>query len=203
MKERLSITKCLGKNYFLFLLLLFVIVFLSFLFLHNNPLFFSMMTEEYVAIEEGEIKYESFTSSDNVEKINVSELNTGSWAWPTIDGCYISQGYLGNSHDAIDIAGCAYNSAIYAANSGVVETVSTKKDNGLYIIIRHSNGYRTLYCHLASVTVSAGQTVSRGQVIAGMGRSGRATGVHLHFALWKGYPYSWGSKHMDPWQLYR
>jgi len=57
-----------------------------------------------------------------------------------------------------------------------------------------------MYAHLASVNVSVGQRVSKGQVIAGMGRSGLATGVHLHFSLWNAYPYK--GRSLNPFSLY-
>lgn len=128
-------------------------------------------------------------------------VNTGtSYAFPTVSNYYISQGYRGTAHDGVDIAGCPYNSSIFAVNDGEVVTVSRKWDNGLYVVIRHDNGYYTMYAHLASVSVSVGQRVSKGQVIAGMGKSGLATGVHLHFSLWNGYPYK--SSSLNPFSLY-
>ena len=48
---------------------------------------------------------------------------------------------------------------------------------------------------LAGFSVSEGQTVTKGQVIGTMGRTGFATGVHLHFAIWSGYPYRGGRVH--------
>ena len=97
-------------------------------------------------------------------------------------------------------AGCPYNSSIFAVTDGEVVTVSRKWDNGLYIVIRHDNGYYTMYAHLASASVSVGQRVSKGQVIGGMGRSGLATGVHLHFSLWNNYPYRGSS--LNPFSLF-
>lgn len=128
-----------------------------------------------------------------------SPAPTTSPAWPTGSCGYISNNFA-SYHDGIDIAGCPYNSNIYAAMSGTVVTVSTKYDNGLYIVIQHDNGQYTMYAHLANAYVSVGQRVETAQVIAGMGRSGNATGVHLHFSLWTAYPYI-GSA-LSPWQLY-
>ena len=157
-----------------------------------------------------------FSNTDNVEvvvKTNTQNTQTTNntptyvsvntatgYAFPTVSGYYISQGYRGTSHDGIDIAGCPYNSNIFAVNDGQVVTVSRKWDNGLYIVIRHDNGYYTMYAHLASAYVSVGQRVSKGQVIGGMGRSGLATGVHLHFSLWNAYPYRGSS--LNPFSLY-
>lgn len=128
----------------------------------------------------------------------------GEWAWPA--SCATVSSHFGwrwgTLHDGTDIAGCGYGSNIYAAQSGVV--VESKKkpgyypggygDNGEYIIIDHKNGYYTIYAHLCPGCryVSVGDTVSKGQVIGGMGKTGYATGIHLHFGLWKGYPYRGG-----------
>jgi murein DD-endopeptidase MepM/ murein hydrolase activator NlpD len=54
---------------------------------------------------------------------------------------------------------------------------------GLYIIIDHGNGYTTLYAHLSNLAVSQGQKVSQGQFLGYGGRTGYATGNHLHFEV--------------------
>lgn len=128
----------------------------------------------------------------------------GEWGWPASCSSVSSNfGYRwGTLHDGTDIAGCGYGSNIFAAQSGTV-VVSQKKpgyyaggygDNGEYIVIAHSNGYYTIYAHLCPGCryVKAGDTVVKGQVIGGMGRTGAASGVHLHFGLWKGFPYRGG-----------
>lgn len=56
--------------------------------------------------------------------------------------------------------------------------------------IDHGNGYTTLYAHLNKIYVTKGQRVKAGTHIGQMGRSGTATGVHLHFELWKGQKYN-------------
>ena len=98
-------------------------------------------------------------------------------------------------HDGTDIAGCGYGSNIFAAESGTVVTVGYKYDNGQYITIRHDNGYYTMYAHLCSgcTYVKQGDRVQRGQPIGGMGQTGFATGVHLHYAIWTGPPYAGGT----------
>lgn len=124
------------------------------------------------------------------------------WYWPTEkryrNNITSPYGYRwgGQFHAGVDIAG-GYGSKIYAANNGVV--VESKFDqyyengkrrgNGHYIIINHNNGWYTSYAHLSSRTVKIGDKVEMGQVIGYMGETGYATGVHLHFALWKGYPF--------------
>ena len=53
------------------------------------------------------------------------------------------------------------------------------------IRIRHSNGLETVYAHCHSLSVVTGQKVTRGQVIGIIGSSGRSSGPHLHFEVWK------------------
>ena len=129
----------------------------------------------------------------------------GYWLWPTRTPYYISSPYgyrWGTLHDGMDIAGAGYGSPIYASNNGIVVASSYKYDNGEYIVINHNNGYYTMYAHLAERYVSVGQEVSMGDTIGSMGRTGAATGVHLHFGLWKKFPYSKGSSSLNPMSLF-
>lgn len=97
-----------------------------------------------------------------------------------------TQGIHGNN--AVDFGG-SLNSPIYAAASGRV--IVSKNDGwnggyGSYIVISHDNGTQTLYAHLNETIVSVGQTVSRGETIGRMGRTGKVygpTGIHLHFEV--------------------
>ena len=124
-------------------------------------------------------------------------ITKGMFGWPATCST-VSSGFgwrWGTLHDGTDIAGCGYGSNIFAAESGEVVTVSYKYDNGQYITIKHDNGYYTMYAHLCSgcVYVKQGDRVQRGQPIGGMGQTGFATGVHLHFAIWTGPPYAGGT----------
>jgi len=108
----------------------------------------------------------------------------GTFVWPTSGG--ISQRYVWY-HRALDIANKAAP-PVLAADSGKVIMAGWPDGFGYgnRVIIDHGNGFQTLYAHLGSISVSAGQTVSRGNVIGRMGSSGRSTGVHLHFEIRKG-----------------
>ena len=127
----------------------------------------------------------------------------GEWGWPATCSTISSPfGWRwGTLHDGTDISGCGRGSNIFAAQSGTVVKVASKYDNGRYIIINHNNGYYTLYAHLQGQIVKEGQTVSKGQVIGTMGDTGFATGVHLHCAIWYGYPY-YGGRVLNAMSMY-
>ena len=73
---------------------------------------------------------------------------------------------------------------IMAAKSGVVVLSTYGSSYGNHVAITHSDGTRTMYCHMSSRAVSAGQTVAQGQVIGYVGSTGSSTGNHLHFEVW-------------------
>lgn len=131
--------------------------------------------------------------------------SNGYFGWPASCSSVSSPfGYRwGVLHDGTDIAGCGYGSPIYAAADGKVVQSSYKYDNGQFITIQHPNGYYSMYAHLCNGCryVNVGQTVHKGQVIGGMGRTGAATGVHLHFSIWTGYPYR-GGRALNAMQFY-
>lgn len=108
----------------------------------------------------------------------------GEFMWPLPSGGYISC-YFGDSdpggraHYAVDCA-IAYGTPIYAAGDGTVITAASHYSYGNYIVLDHGNGRSTLYAHCSALAVSAGQTVSRGQVIGYVGSTGYSTGNHLH-----------------------
>ena len=131
----------------------------------------------------------------------------GQWGWPA-SCANVSSPFgwrWGVLHDGTDIAGCGYGSNIFAAQAGTVIISSSKYDNGQYIVIDHHNGFYSMYAHLCVGCryVQQGDYVEKGQVIGGMGQTGAATGVHLHFAIWQGgAPYTGGSRALDAMMFY-
>lgn len=90
-----------------------------------------------------------------------------------------------HSHAGLDIA-APYATPIKAAAAGTVTFSGNANDGfGNYVIISHGNGVSTVYAHCSSLLVSAGQSVSQGQVIARVGSTGNSTGNHLHFEVRK------------------
>ena len=65
----------------------------------------------------------------------------------------------------------------------MVTTSRYSNSAGYYVTINHGDGFSSIYMHMESYVVSAGQAVSAGQLIGYMGKSGIATGYHLHFGI--------------------
>jgi murein DD-endopeptidase MepM/ murein hydrolase activator NlpD len=109
-----------------------------------------------------------------------AKRGSGSFGWP-ISG-YITQRYS-DLHQAADI-GAPEGTPVRAADSGYVALVGRNDTGyGRYILIDHGNGFQTLYAHLSVIYVEIGQSVSKGQMIARSGNTGKSTGPHLHFEI--------------------
>lgn len=125
------------------------------------------------------------TSQSPITTASDSSVQESSgFGWPAVGGIITSyQGpRWGRLHKGIDIAGVS-NRAILASQGGTVAFAGWHDSFGNYVKINHSNGYMTLYAHMSSLNVSAGQTVSKGQQIGVMGSTGHSTGMHLHFEV--------------------
>ncbi|CAM2771696.1 peptidoglycan DD-metalloendopeptidase family protein [Shewanella amazonensis] len=83
-------------------------------------------------------------------------------------------------HNGADFA-TPIGTKVVAPGDGVVTMVTDHKFAGKYIVIEHGNKFRTRYLHLSKSLVRKGDRVSRGQVIALSGNTGRSTGPHLHY----------------------
>jgi membrane-bound metallopeptidase len=122
------------------------------------------------------------------------------FAWPTPGFVSLSSEWFEDrevyNHGGIDIAGAGImgTPVVAAADGTVIATNSSCTHNwgksyscgcgggyGNYVMISHAGGKMTVYGHLTSLTVSTGQTVSRGQVIGYVGSTGNSTGPHLHY----------------------
>ncbi len=91
-------------------------------------------------------------------------------------------GKAGAFHNGLDV-GAPHGTKIYAAESGTVVRASVYGTYGNCVIIDHGGGLMTLYAHCSGYNVKVGQQVSRGDVIAYVGSTGRSTGNHLHFTV--------------------
>jgi murein DD-endopeptidase MepM/ murein hydrolase activator NlpD len=87
-------------------------------------------------------------------------------------------------HEAIDWA-IATGTPVRAASDGKVAMVGNDPGLGRYIILNHSDNYETLYAHLSIISVKQGDSIAQGAKIGEVGSTGRSTGSHLHFALYR------------------
>lgn len=93
-------------------------------------------------------------------------------------------------HTGVDISSSGIKgSSIHAAKGGTVVKAGHNTGYGNYVLINHGDGYATLYGHASTLTVSAGQTVSKGDVLGYVGSTGYSTGPHLHFEIIKNGEY--------------
>ena len=119
-----------------------------------------------------------------VEKIGLkqppSPIGSGKLVWP-VQGQGIVYNGFSNSHPAIDIH-IDHGTNVLAADAGVVTYSGYGGTQGNYLILHHGT-FWTLYLHNSEHLVRQGERVSRGQVIAKVGATGRAFGPHLHFEV--------------------
>ncbi len=117
--------------------------------------------------------------------------SSGGWRWPLSGYTHVASPYgyrICPFHGRELHRGCDITAPggtpIMAARSGVVLVSTYGSSYGNYVTIAHSDGTRSLYAHMSSRAISAGSTVSAGQVIGYVGSTGSATGNHLHFEIW-------------------
>lgn len=116
----------------------------------------------------------------------------GNWVWP-VTATTASSGFgwrdnptnPGNQefHKGTDIP-VPEGTPVHAAGDGTVTSAHFSSTAGNMVIIQHANGVTTKYFHNSRLLISAGDTVTAGQVIALSGNTGNSTGPHLHFEFW-------------------
>jgi len=152
------------------------------------------------------ITYEGARKEEHMEGHILMDMNE------TITQTYSS------SHKAVDVVGAGNGiDDVIAFDGGTVEiVVNTVTGNrkgsrgtasyGNFVKIRHDNGMKTLYAHMeyGSISVKAGEHISKGQKIGRMGDTGNAYGVHLHFEVRQSdetrinpYPYLFEGKQLS------
>ena len=128
-------------------------------------------------------------------------LSPGQFIWP-IPHAEVTQGFgpslfsfepayagFAHFHTGIDLA-VPLGTPVFAAADGVVTTAGAMTDGagnlvgyGNYVVIQHSLNLKSLYGHLLTFLVRAGDPVKRGQLIGLVGSTGNSTGPHTHFEL--------------------
>lgn len=87
-------------------------------------------------------------------------------------------------HGGVDFAG-KMGTEIKAVAAGVVTWSDTRYGYGNMVEVNHGNGYKTRYAHAETLKVKVGDIVRKGDVVALMGSTGRSTGPHVHFEVYK------------------
>ncbi len=136
-----------------------------------------------------EAKYDEYLAKLALQGENPP--SSASWLTPVSGGTLTSAfgmrihpvlGYA-RMHNGIDLA-CATGTPIYATRAGTVTTASYQAGGaGNYVSINHLDGFASIYMHMTHYVVSAGQSVSQGQLIGYVGSTGISTGPHLHFGI--------------------
>jgi murein DD-endopeptidase MepM/ murein hydrolase activator NlpD len=137
-----------------------------------------------------EIVVESESGVSASKVVNHTSVHAGLFEWP-VDRARLTRGFLPKTrtrhraHYGIDLA-APKGTPIYAAQDGVVIYVGTGFTGyGRMIMIEGKEGFATLYAHLSKFGTHEGARVVKGQAIGAMGRTGRASGNHLHFEIRK------------------
>ena len=130
-------------------------------------------------------EFEKLSDSLLVRKIQsvvTNQISQASFLAP-IDGFVTQSINFSTNHNGIDIAS-EKGQDILSSGDGVVVFSGMNGDLGNTIIISHPYNYFTVYSHCDSLLIKDKSKVSKGQVIATVGESGKASAPHLHFEIW-------------------
>ncbi len=87
-----------------------------------------------------------------------------------------------NPHSGLDIA-APLGTKVICSKDGIVSNIGNYFYSGNIVFVDHGQGFITSYCHLNSVVVKMGQVLKQGDVLGTVGKTGRATGPHLHWSV--------------------
>ena len=151
--------------------------------LHNNtfPVYQTLFVDEMVRVRRGML-IKSLPLTVPIEGATITS-GFGMRNHPILRGRRM--------HKGLDMA-APTGTPIYATGGGIIEFSGRKNGYGNTIIVDHGNGYTTLYAHCSRLMVEEGAKVSRGDLIALVGSTGRSTGPHLHYEV------RVNNQHMNP-----
>lgn len=88
----------------------------------------------------------------------------------------------GRPHYGVDVP-AKRGTPVMASASGEVTFAGTQRGFGKIVIVQHARGFQTYYAHLSSISVRKGRQVDQGDMVGKIGKTGNATGYHLHFEI--------------------
>lgn len=144
------------------------------------------VSEEELKPSSADLKFrEEVEREDKYNLFEKAKPKVTAVLFPPVKGIITEKFNPKEKHYAVDIA-LAKNTPIKSIMSGRVIFADWTPNTGNVVIIRHNNGFISVYKHASSLTVSQGDAVKTGEVIALAGSTGQeSTGIHLHFELWK------------------
>ena len=130
------------------------------------------------------------------DAVSGGAVGYGAFIWPSNKHYLSGFDYAPNAnHWGIDIAGNE-GEGVYATDAGVIVYAGWNNYGyGNTILIDHGGGFQSLYAHLSGLNVGCGQSVGQGDVIGGIGTTGRSSGSHLHFEIMT------SSYKINPWDV--
>ncbi|MBQ6380492.1 MAG: peptidoglycan DD-metalloendopeptidase family protein [Clostridia bacterium] len=142
--------------------------------------------EQIRKAEEAARQAQGGSQSSGSQSFTITQ-GTGQFCYPVPGHTSITCGFYGYAnHNGVDFSdGGIYGATVVAADSGtVVKVAYLTYSYGYHVFIYHGgSGLTTQYCHLSSIGVSEGQSVSKGDPIGNVGSTGNSTGPHLHFGI--------------------
>lgn len=137
--------------------------------------------------------------AETFDRSLLPKVGSGILGWPLPDPIFVTQyfgntafarrgAYRGKGHNGVDLR-ASLGTPVFAAEQGIVRGTGDtdlscrRAAYGRWILIDHTNNLSTLYAHLSLVKVKSGETVNRGSLIGYSGKTGYATGPHLHFTV--------------------
>ena len=155
----------------------------------NNESEIADLQDDYEALLDEQQKIQ-----ESLNEVTGNLVGTGNFIWP-VPGYYKLSSKYGyrwhpvygtwRLHTGIDISSSGiYGAKIVAADDGVVSLSGWNGGYGNCVVIKHNNGYSTLYAHMKSASpLRKGQSVRKGDTVGYVGSTGTSTGPHLHFEI--------------------
>ena len=155
----------------------------------NNESEIADLQDDYEALIDEQQKIQ-----ESLNEVTGNLVGTGNFIWP-VPGYYKLSSKYGyrwhpvygtwRLHTGIDISSSGiYGAKIVAADDGVVSLSGWNGGYGNCVVIKHNNGYSTLYAHMKSASpLRKGQSVRKGDTVGYVGSTGTSTGPHLHFEI--------------------